>query len=310
MECEKAKGSFFRQTMFAEFEMSMHLIAERKPIPFVKYCSTEETEEDAYHNTSQCHLSMTPDALSGVYKELNDLYYGDRDYLTSLINETGHLVVPQYLSSPTSSSSLFAPAGQYILPNSSIPHNLHSSSLISWEFLRVPHMYYNFYVYKYATSYAAAQILATRIYQEYRHHLNTLNESQTNNQSRHVDFSPLSDDIPTIRTSPFSTLSSPSKSCSANSFPVPLTLHSSLTQQTTIPLLADLDESPSFPYSSTTSSLTKYLHFLSSGCSQDPLKLLQDAGVDLSKPDAVSSALDIFSSSVDELSRLLEQLQH
>jgi oligoendopeptidase F len=34
---------------------------------------------------------------------------------------------------------------------------------ISWEWSRIPHFYYNFYVYKYATSFCASQIFAERI---------------------------------------------------------------------------------------------------------------------------------------------------
>lgn len=34
---------------------------------------------------------------------------------------------------------------------------------ISWEWARIPHFYYNFYVYKYATSFCASQIFAERI---------------------------------------------------------------------------------------------------------------------------------------------------
>lgn len=38
--------------------------------------------------------------------------------------------------------------------------------MISWEWSRIPHMYYNFYVYKYATGMAAATSITQAILQE------------------------------------------------------------------------------------------------------------------------------------------------
>jgi len=49
-----------------------------------------------------------------------------------------------------------------------------------------------------------------------------------------------------------------------------------------------------------------YLKFLSSGCILDPLDLLRvNLGVDLTKPDCVHDALELFSSYIDELSKLI-----
>jgi len=49
-----------------------------------------------------------------------------------------------------------------------------------------------------------------------------------------------------------------------------------------------------------------YLKFLSSGCIMDPLDLLRvNLGVDLTKPDCVSEAIELFSKYIDELSELL-----
>ena len=49
----------------------------------------------------------------------------------------------------------------------------------------------------------------------------------------------------------------------------------------------------------------RYLSFLKSGCSKYPLDLLRDAGVDLSKPAPVESAMKRFGSLVEELEHLL-----
>ena len=41
-----------------------------------------------------------------------------------------------------------------------------SDAQIGWEWCRIPHFYYNFYVYQYATSFAAAVAIADRILKE------------------------------------------------------------------------------------------------------------------------------------------------
>ncbi len=51
--------------------------------------------------------------------------------------------------------------------------------------------------------------------------------------------------------------------------------------------------------------LDDYLHFLGGGCSQDPLDLLRDAGVDMEQPAPIDAALDRFGALVEELDRLL-----
>ena len=48
-----------------------------------------------------------------------------------------------------------------------------------------------------------------------------------------------------------------------------------------------------------------YLKFLSGGCSTDPVSLLKIAGVDMSTPDPVNDALNLFGSLIDELDQLL-----
>ncbi|MBO7535054.1 MAG: oligoendopeptidase F, partial [Victivallales bacterium] len=45
-------------------------------------------------------------------------------------------------------------------------HGLKADKLIGLEWARIPHMYYNFYVYKYATGMSAAIQLANRILKE------------------------------------------------------------------------------------------------------------------------------------------------
>ncbi len=51
--------------------------------------------------------------------------------------------------------------------------------------------------------------------------------------------------------------------------------------------------------------LNDYLSFLQGGCSQWPLDLLKDAGVDMTKPEPVDTALSYFERLVDELDDLL-----
>jgi oligoendopeptidase F len=51
--------------------------------------------------------------------------------------------------------------------------------------------------------------------------------------------------------------------------------------------------------------LDDYLSFLKGGCSKYPLDLLKDAGVDMTQPEPVETALDRFESLVDELDSLL-----
>ena len=51
--------------------------------------------------------------------------------------------------------------------------------------------------------------------------------------------------------------------------------------------------------------LRDYLGFLKGGCSQDPLDLLRDAGVDMESPQPVEAALARFGQLVDELDSLM-----
>jgi len=87
------KGTLFRQTQFAEFEMETNKIAE--------------TGE-----------GLNADNLSELYLEINKKYYGD---------------------------------------------DMISDELIAYEWARIPHFYYNFYVYQYATSFSAAVAIAHEI---------------------------------------------------------------------------------------------------------------------------------------------------
>lgn len=80
------KGTLFRQTQFAEFELA--------------------TNEMVWNGED-----LNADNLSGLYKEINEKYYG-----TEMI----------------------------------------SDEEISYEWARIPHFYYNYYVYQYATSFASA----------------------------------------------------------------------------------------------------------------------------------------------------------
>lgn len=90
------KGTVYRQTQFAEYEMLTNRMSE-------------EGE------------SLNADNLSNLYLELNKKYYGNE---------------------------------------------IVSDDEIAYEWARIPHFYYNFYVYQYATSYCAAYSVAHKILEE------------------------------------------------------------------------------------------------------------------------------------------------
>ena len=93
---------------------------------------------------------------------------------------------------------------------------------IDKEWARIPHFYYNFYVYKYATGFSAAAALAEKI-------------------------------------------------------------------------ISEGDE-----------AVNKYKEFLKSGSSDYPIELLKTAGVDMTTPKPVQTALDVFSDLVDQLEKLVK----
>ncbi len=144
------KGTTFRQTMFAEFEMEIGRMAEKG-------------------------ISLSADVLSKKYHELNKLYFGP-----DMISDEG----------------------------------------IALEWMRIPHFFYNYYVFQYATGFSAAVAIANRI---------------------------LAEGEPAVRD---------------------------------------------------------YKKFLSSGGSTDPISLLKIAGVDMSTPDPINSALKLFGELVDELEEI------
>lgn len=90
---EQFRGTLYRQTMFAEFELLLN----------------QKMQEGS---------GLTKDALCAAYLELQRQYFGDEIVLD-----------PQ----------------------------------IAFEWSRIPHFYYNYYVYQYATGYAAAIVLSRRI---------------------------------------------------------------------------------------------------------------------------------------------------
>ncbi|MGN0628447.1 MAG: oligoendopeptidase F [Oscillospiraceae bacterium] len=149
---DQFKGTIYRQTMFAEFELEMGHMAERGE-------------------------SLTADALSAKYLELNKLYFGP-----DMISDDG----------------------------------------IALEWARIPHFFYNYYVFQYATGFSAAVAIANRILEEGE------------------------------------------------------------------PAVAD------------------YKKFLSSGSSTDPISLLKIAGVDMSTPDPINSALKLFGELLDEMEELVD----
>ena len=148
---DQLRGTIYRQTQFAEFELWMHQQAEQS-------------------------IPLNADMLSKKYFELNAEYYGAS-----------------------------------VKPN----------QRIEMEWARIPHFYYNFYVYKYATGISAAVQLSRNI---------------------------LSGDAKKIED---------------------------------------------------------YFGFLKAGDSKEVLDIMKDAGVDLSTPEPVHVALDLFNDTVDELQKLL-----
>ncbi len=143
------KGTVYRQTMFAEFELMMGRMSE-----------AGET--------------LTADALSAGYHQLNKLYFGP-----DMVSDDG----------------------------------------IALEWARIPHFFYNYYVFQYATGFSAAVAIANRI----------LSEGE--------------------------------------------------------------------------SAVRDYKKFLSSGGSSDPISLLKIAGVDMSTPEPVNSALTLFGELVEEMEK-------
>ena len=148
---DQFKGTIYRQTMFAEFEMKINAMAERGE-------------------------SITADALCNLYEELQKQYFGDEIIIDDEIR---------------------------------------------YEWSRIPHFYYNFYVFQYATGFSAAIALSQKI---------------------------LAKGQPAVE---------------------------------------------------------RYLNFLSSGCSKDPVSLLKDAGVDMNTAQPVNDALELFGQLIDEMEELL-----
>ena len=93
---DQFKGTIYRQTMFAEFELEMGRM-------------------------SWAGEALTADELSKKYLELNKLYFGP---------------------------------------------DMVSDELIGLEWARIPHFFYNYYVFQYATGFAAAAAIAQRILSE------------------------------------------------------------------------------------------------------------------------------------------------
>ncbi|MBO5870541.1 MAG: oligoendopeptidase F, partial [Clostridia bacterium] len=93
---DQFKGTVYRQTMFAEFELLMGKMSESGQ-------------------------TLTADALCEKYHELNKLYFGP-----DMISDDG----------------------------------------IALEWARIPHFFYNYYVFQYATGFSAAVAIASRILEE------------------------------------------------------------------------------------------------------------------------------------------------
>ena len=150
---EQFKGTLYRQTMFAEFELNIgRMIGEGQ--------------------------TLTAETLCAEYRRLNEMYFGP------------DMVVDDE---------------------------------IAMEWARIPHFYYNYYVFQYATGYSAAIALSRKI----------LSEGE--------------------------------------------------------------------------SAVKDYLGFLSGGCSKSPIDLLKGAGVDMTSPEPVNQALQLFGELLDEMEKLTEE---
>ena len=150
---DQFKGTLYRQTMFAEFELNIgRMVREGK--------------------------TLTAETLCAEYKRLNEMYYGP------------DMVVDDE---------------------------------IAMEWARIPHFYYNYYVFQYATGYSAAIALSRKI-------------------------------------------------------------------------LAEGE-----------SAVKDYLGFLSGGCSKTPIDLLKGAGVDMTSPEPVNQALELFGQLLDEMEALMQE---
>ena len=55
-------------------------------------------------------------------------------------------------------------------------------------------------------------------------------------------------------------------------------------------------------------AVKKYLEFLSGGCSKSPIDLFKDAGVDMTGPEPVNQALQLFDELLDEMEELTKDL--
>ena len=150
---DQFRGTIYRQTMFAEFELNIgRMVGEGK--------------------------TLTAEELCKEYRRLNELYYGP---------------------------------------------DVEVDDQIAVEWARIPHFYYNHYVFQYATGYAAAIALSRRI----------LNDGEA--------------------------------------------------------------------------AVRDYLTFLSSGKTKSPIDLLKAAGVDMTSPQPVDSALQLFGDLLDEMEQLMEE---
>ena len=148
---DQFKGTLYRQTMFAEFELNIGRMVKDG-------------------------MTLTADVLCAEYKRLNELYFGP------------DMIV---------------------------------DDRIAMEWARIPHFYYNYYVFQYATGYSAAIALSRKI----------LKEGDT--------------------------------------------------------------------------AVKDYLAFLSGGCSKSPIDLLKGAGVDMTGPEPVNQALQLFGELLDEMEELM-----
>jgi oligoendopeptidase F len=102
--------------------------------------------EKELHAMAERGEPLTPDSMSKLYKRINDVYYGD-----SACYPPGVAAAGSY--APAASTEPAAP----------FPHVLRADPRIGYEFMRIPHFYSPFYVYKYATCMSVAEAIAPQI---------------------------------------------------------------------------------------------------------------------------------------------------
>ncbi len=224
----KTLGSVF--TLAHELGHSMHsaLANQRQPFHTSDYCIFVAEVASTTNEALLTHhlLEQTDDPKVRIYLINNYL----DDFRGTMFRQTMFAEFERDIYATVESGSAALTADHLDQTYLELVKKYHGDTIawddedapIASEWSRIPHFYYNFYVYQYATGMAAATTLARKILEEGE---------------------------PAVK---------------------------------------------------------RYLNFLSSGGSDDPLVLLQGAGVDLTTPQPVREALSVFRTYLNELEQLLE----